>query len=260
MSEDTTFTELITQHIDYSMKDKYTTIPGIILAIKEEGKRLLLDVQPLVSLLLRDGQVVAQSTILNVPMQQPASSRGGMVFPVAVGDNVLLAFSMRGIDTWKYGNGTPQAPMDYRMFDKKDCIAIPCIFPTSKSIADPAKHNSSYESGDVSIFNSLGSSHVEIVLKANGDVVVNSPGKVTVNCADSEVNASSSVKYNTGQFEINSSSFRVNTGTYSVAATSTATTTGTFSMNGSWVLNGIAIETHRHTGVESGGDTSGGPV
>lgn len=259
MSEQASFSELITQHIDYSMKDKYTSIPAIILAVKDDGKRLLLDVQPLVSLLLRDGQVVPQAAILNVPMQQPASSRGGMVFPVSQGDNVLLCFSMRGIDTWKYGNGTPLAPMDYRMFDKKDCIAIPCIFPTALSVADPAKHNSSYESGDVSVFNSLGSSHVEIVLKANGDVVVNSPGKVTVNCVDSEVNASSSVKYNTGSFEVNSSSFRVNTGAYAITATSTATTTGTFSMNGSWILNGIAIETHTHPGVQSGSSSTGGP-
>ena len=65
--------------------------------------------------------------------------------------------------------------------------------------------------------------------------------------------------YNTQDFTINSSSFKVSTGNYSVSATSTATTTGTFNMNGSWILNGIAIETHTHGGVETGSGSTGGP-
>lgn len=259
MDDEVGLGELITQFIDYKQESVNTAIPAVVLNVKDDGRNLLLDVQPSVSIRNRDGEIIAQSSILNVPMQQPASSVGGMIFPVAPGDTVLLVFSQRGIDTWKYGSGSPAAPSDYRKFDRKDCVAIPCIFPVSKSMANESKQGSDYAAGDVAIYNKRGGNTVEVILKQNGDVVVNSPGKVKVNCVDSEVNASSSVTYNTQDFTINSSSFKVSTGNYSVSATSTATTTGTFNMNGSWILNGIAIETHVHGNVKNGSGTSGGP-
>lgn len=250
MSDEVGLGELITQYIDYKQEGVNTAIPAIILAVKEEGRQLLVDVQPSVSIVAEGGVVVAQASILNVPMQQPASSVAGMVFPVAVGDTVLLVFSQRAIDTWKYGSGSPTAPSDARKFNRKDCVAIPCIFPTSKSVANENRQGPDYAAGDVAIYNKKGGASVEIILKQSGDIIINSPGKVKVNCVDSEVNASSSVTYNTQDFTVNSSSFKVSTGNYSVSATSTATTTGTFSMNGSYILNGIAMETHGH--IEQG--------
>lgn len=261
--EDFDFGEVVNDFIDYKMQDRYTAIPAVILTVLGNGNQMTVNVQPLVSISNRDGTVTDQATVLNVPLQQPASSKGGMIFPVNVGDNVMLIYSMRGIDTWKYGQGAPAPASDYRMFSKMDCIAIPCIFPVAKSITPASKHTAGYELGDVAIYNAMGGSQVEVILKQNGNVIVNSPGKVTVNCVDSEVNASSSVKYNTQDFSvdcssytINSSSFVVSTGTYSVAATSTATTTGSFAMNGSYILNGIAMENHGHTGNGAGNRTS----
>lgn len=259
MDDEVGLGELITQFIDYKQESVNTAIPAVVLNVKEDGRNLLVDVQPSVSIKSRDGEITAQSSILNVPMQQPASSVGGMVFPVAAGDTVLLVFSQRGIDTWKYGSGSPAAPSDFRKFDRKDCIAIPCIFPVSQSVANESKQGPDYSAGDVAIYNKKGGTTVEIILKQNGDVVVNSPGKVKVNCAESEVNASSSVIYNTQDFTVNSSNFQVSTGNYSVSATSTATTTGTFNMNGSFILNGIAVETHGH--IEQGdGNRVSNPV
>lgn len=259
--------ELITQFIDYKQESVNTAIPAIILAIKEGGEKLLVDVQPSVSILNRDGSVVAQASILNVPLQQPASSVGGMIFPVAVGDTVLLVFSQRGIDTWKYGSGSPSAPSDYRRFDKRDCVAIPCIFPVSKSMASKSRQGADYDPGDTVIYNRRGSNPVEIVLKQSGDIVVNaSQGKVTVNCKDSEINASDSTTVNTKDFKINcetyqvtSSSYTIGTGSYSMSATVAASSSGTFSHNGSWILNSIPMETHTHPGVQTGSGSTGGP-
>lgn len=259
--------EVITQFIDYELESVNTAIPALVLAIKEDGENLLVDVQPSVSILNRDGSVVAQASILNVPLQQPASSVGGMIFPVAVGDTVLLDFSQRGIDTWKYGSGSPTAPSDYRKFDKKDCVAIPCIFPVSKSMASRSRQGEDYSPGDTVIYNRKGDNPVEIVLKQSGDIVVNAAqGKVTVNCKVSEVNAEDSMTVTTKDFKINcdtyqvsSSSYTIGTGSYSMSATVAAASTGTFSHNGSWILNGIAMETHTHGGVETGSGSTGGP-
>lgn len=264
--EDFDFGEVINDFIDYRMQDRYTAIPAVVLTVINNGNQMTVNVQPLISIANRDGTVTDQATILNVPLQQPASSKGGMLFPVNVGDNVMLVFSMRGIDTWKYGQGAPAPASDYRMFSKMDCIAIPCIYPVAKSVAPPAKHTAGYELGDVVVYNAMGGNQVEVILKQTGDVIINSPGKVTVNCVDSEVNASSSVTYNTSDYTVNctnytvsSSSYTVSTGDYSLTSTGTAMSTGSYGMSGSFKLNGIAMESHGH--IEQGdGNRVSNPV
>lgn len=224
MDEDIGFTEVIESFIEYSMEDRYTALPGVVLAVHKKGGTQLLDVQPCVSINNRDGTITDQATVLNVPYQQPASSKGGMVFPIMPGDNVLLVYCMRGIDTWKYGQGGLTPPSDYRMFSKSDCIAIPCISPASKT-PTAGKHTKGYELGDVVVYNAMNGNQCEVILKANGDVVVNSPGTVTINSPRSVFN---------GDVE-----FKGENVTH----------------------NGVNIgDTHKHSGVESGGSNTGDPI
>jgi hypothetical protein len=190
---------VINQFIEYSMDNMNTAIPAIVLAVKDGGDTLFLDVQPSVSILTKEGETISETSILNVPMQQPASSVGGMVFPVVVGDSVLLVFSQRGVDTWKYGNGSPAAPSDFRKFSRRDCFAIPCVFPKSLSMASPTRQSSNYELGDVIVYNNRPGNSVEIILKKSGDVIVNSPGKVQINCNSAEVNSETDALINVKQ-------------------------------------------------------------
>lgn len=247
MDEEFDLSEVISSFIDYSLENKFTALPGVVLRVHKRGNEQLLDVQPCVSINNRDDTVTQQATILNVPYQQPASSLGGVVFPIGVGDNVLLVFQMRGIDTWKYGQGGLSAPSDYRMFSNQDCIAIPCISPVGKTPTAQNKHSAHYELGDTILYNSR---DTEVILKQTG--------KVVVNCKDAEINATESTTVNTKDFTVNctsykvsSTSYHINTGSYAlVAGSGGATTTGTMVMDGSFVLNGIPMETHGH--IEQG--------
>lgn len=256
MDEEVGLGEVIQSYFDYSMQNKFTALPGVVLRVHQKGEQQLVDVQPCVSIKNRDGSTTQQATILNVPYQQPASSLGGVVFPINTGDNVLLVFQMRGIDTWKYGEGGLSTPSDYRMFSNLDCIAIPCISPASKAPTAKSRHSGDYDLGDTLLYNGEG---VEVVLKQSG--------KVVVNCKDAEINATDSTTVNTKSFRINcdsyqvsSGSYTINTGSYALAAGSGgATTTGTMNMSGSFILNGITLESHRHSGIEPGSGTSGGP-
>lgn len=98
------------------------------------------------------------------------------------------------------------------------------------------------------MFNKKGST--EIVVKSNGDVVVNAPNKVTVNCAQAEVNASDSMTVNTNDYSVNCTSYTVGTTDYTLSVSGTAVSTGTYFMNGSFTLNGITMENHGH--IEQG--------
>ena len=243
MDEDIGLAEVIQSIFNYQMQDKFTALPGVVLRVINSSGQQLLDVQPCVSLRNRDGTVTQQAPILNVPYQQPASSVGGTVFPVAVGDNVLLVFQMRGIDTWKYGQGGLSAPSDYRMFSNQDCVAIPCISPVSKTPSMKNKHSGDYEIGDTLVFNG----GTEIILKANGTTVVNSPSKVTVNSPNVEINATT--------VKINASS-TVISGDLSVSGNTTVA--GNLGVSGQGSIAGKDFITHTHSGVETGPGTTGG--
>ena len=243
MDEDIGLAEVIQSIFNYQMQDKFTALPGVVLRVINSSGQQLLDVQPCVSLRNRDGTVTQQAPILNVPYQQPASSVGGTVFPVAVGDNVLLVFQMRGIDTWKYGQGGLSAPSDYRMFSNQDCVAIPCISPVSKTPSMKNKHSGDYEIGDTLVFNG----GTEIILKANGTTVVNSPSKVIVNSPNVEINATT--------VKINASS-TVISGDLSVSGNTTVA--GNLGVSGQGSIAGKDFITHTHGGVETGPGTTGG--
>ena len=243
MDEDIGLAEVVQSIFNYQMQGTYTALPGVVLRVINSGGQQLLDVQPCVSLRNRDGTVTQQAPILNVPYQQPASSVGGTVFPVAVGDNVLLVFQMRGIDTWKYGQGGLSAPSDYRMFSNQDCVAIPCISPVSKTPSMKNKHSGDYEIGDTLVFNG----GTEIILKANGTTVVNSPSKVIVNSPNVEINATT--------VKINASS-TVISGDLSVSGNTTVA--GNLGVSGQGSIAGKDFITHTHGGVETGPGTTGG--
>ena len=251
MDEDIGLGEVIESFIDYSMQNRFTALPGVVLRVHNKGAQQLVDVQPCVSIKNRDDTVTQQATILNVPYQQPASSLGGVVFPLNVGDNVLLVFQMRGIDTWKYGEGGLSAPSDYRMFSNQDCIAIPCISPTSKTQTAANKHSASYALGDTIVFNGT----VEIIQKSNGTTIVNSPARVVVNSPDVVIN-STNVTINASQTTVNGD-FSV-VGNSSVSGNSSVG--GDFSAVGQGSINGRDFMSHRHSGVESGPSSSGGVV
>lgn len=105
----------------------HTSIPAYVLQYNSAEGRV--DVKPLVSMQDDLGNVQERSTLLGVPVQMPGSSTSIVNIPIKQGDIVLLVFSMRGLDAFKGGDGTPAAPTDFRMFDKRDAIAIPGVFP-----------------------------------------------------------------------------------------------------------------------------------
>lgn len=260
--------DVMSRHFDYQTSSMYTAIPAIVVSIKNLGEQRI-DVQPTVNVRDVEGIVVSERPpILNVPLHMPITKQGGLTYPISTGTSVFLVFSMRGLETWKRSNGYPTTPPDVRKFDIRDCVAIPGIYPFGEAQNAPSKRSHSHSTDDVVLVHNIGSvNEVEIRLKPNGNVIVNSPTKVEVNCVDAEVNADSSAVINTDQMEVNcsdmnvngnfkatSGEFLVNAGTFGITADSGATMNAAIDMQGSFKLNGTTIEDHTHAGVVSGGD------
>ena len=249
------FQEVLFSAIDYQISRVYTSIPGVVLAVHNSLSGMRVDVQPLVNMRNEEGtESLERPATLNVPLQLPLSSLGGLSFPVRKGDQVLLVFSMRGLDVWKSGNGQPDMPSDRRQFSPRDCVAIPCIYPMSLSPNDPQKRTHSHSPEDVVLVHNIGSGNeVEIRLKPDGGVVINSPNKVTVNCQNAEVNAEDTISMKAEDVAVECTNYSIATATYSMNATDYAHSFGNISHSGSFLLNGTAVEDHDHGGIQPGG-------
>lgn len=237
--------QAMTSAFEYQMSDIYTAIPGVVVTVRNDFKDLYIDVQPSLNIRDEDGTITERPVILNVPVQMLASSTSAVIVPLNVGDPVFLLFSMRGLDTWKRGNGRPTTPSDLRKFDKRDCIAIPGVMPIGNSTNEPSKHVWPHNPKDVTIVHNLGSGQeVEIRLKTDGSVAINSTNKVEIQCKDAVVKATSSISIDAPEISFNGN----------------VTHTGNYTMFGTYTTNGIVWNDHKHVGVQPGSGTSGGPT
>lgn len=243
------FQEMLVDNFDYQTANMYTAIPGIVVAVDSlEEQRIT--VQPSINVRSADGFTVSERPpILNVPLHMPVTKQGGLTYPISVGTPVFLVFSMRGLQNWKRSNGYPTTPSDIRKFDIRDCVAFPGIYPFGE--AQNKGRVNAHSVDDVVLVHNIGGSECEIRLKPNGDVIVNSPTKVTVNAPENEINGNLTVN---GDFTNTSGSFTVNSGSIAMSASTGASMNAQFDMTGDIILNGKSVDNHKHKGVVAGAD------
>lgn len=266
--------EALSASFNYQADSIHTIIPCIVLAVRDNLNGMMVDIQPTINQKLEDGTTAERPQILGVPVQFPCSKTAAFTFPINVGDTGIALFSMRNLDAWKNGTGRPTAPMNNAKFDKGDAIFIPGIQPPSVSINNPAKRTWPHDTKDAVLVNNIGTGNeVEIRLKANGDCIINTNQNVEVNCENLTANVNTRAEVYAPDILIDASnSIELSTNTLQVTApggttwignitmTGNLIQTGTYSLTGAATFNGIAFDTHKHTGVQAGPSNTGGPT
>lgn len=244
-------TDLLHSQFEDSMGSVWTACPGIVLGISGDFSDLRATVRPSINELYADGTSEDHLEILSVPVVMPGGQNTLMSFPLAIGDTVLLVFSMRSMDNFKIGNGQPTIPNDARKFEAEDAIAIPGLFTFSRSTNRPSirKYPHNPKTDLVIAHNIASGTEVMIHFKQNGDMVINTEQKVTVNCKTGEMNATES-------YTINTPTLNINAATTNWAGN--IVHTGNYTMTGQARFNGRLFDTHTHAGVTPGSGTSGG--
>ncbi len=172
MNEDFTLEGMMNAFLSYKMESMFTCMPAIVVGVRELDKQKI-DVQPVINRLDSDGYSIEYPTILSVPIIFPSSSTSSFTFPINQGDNVLLVFSQKGMDVFKSGDGTPNDPSDARSFDKRDAIAIPCVWPFEKAINQQSRRTLPHNVNDAVISHNLGTAvECEVRLKQDGSVMI----------------------------------------------------------------------------------------
>lgn len=263
MNQNDGLESLLKQYVGNGLNNTFTAMPARV--INSDLATQKVDVQLLVNRLNADDTTTVRPPVLGVPLMFQGSVSSQFSFPVRAGDTVLVVFGMRNIDRFKGGSTDPHDPLTNRKYDRNDAIAIPGLFPFSQARNNPSKHSLDHSVDDAVISHNLGSgSENEVRLKANGDIIVNSPSKVEVNCSTAEINASDSVTVDTPETTVTGNLLVEGMLTYVSGMTgsggsSTATLTGDVIVTGRVVSNGVELDTHTHGGVETGNGNTDGP-
>lgn len=194
----------------------WTALPAIVVAANLAAQTV--SAQPTIQGTITGPDGVARNVnlplLVDVPIVWPRAGGFALTFPVAAGDEVLIVFASRCIDSW-WQSGGIGAPAEVRMHDLSDGFAI--LAPTSQP-----KRLGGVSSSNVQLRDSAGSTFVEITPS----------GAVNIVAATSINLTAPSIKFH-GEVQQD---------------------------GGALVSNGITYGTHKHTGVQAGGDTSGGPT
>lgn len=229
--------DLLNAMFEYKTTEMYTALPAIVVGVNDTFSGLSVNVQPAINIKHIDGDITQRPTILNVPVQMPASSTSAFTFPVNIGDSVLLIFSMSGIDTWKRGDGRATTPSDFRHHSVRDCVAITGVFPFANSVNNPSKRSWPHSTQDTVMVHNIGTgTETEIRMKPSGDIVINTNQNITANCNTATVNAS--------KVEVNASSMNVDVG--STIWSGNITHIGNLTNSGIVKSNNVTLSGHQH--------------
>ena len=199
----------------------WTALPASVVSVNLAAQTV--SVQPTIQGSVADpaGNVrqVNLPLLVDVPLVWPKAGGFALTFPVAPGDEVLVVFACRCIDSW-WQSGGIGAPAEARMHDLSDGFAI--LAPTSQP-----KKLANVSASNVQLRNYAGNTLVEIT----------PDGKANITGA-AEINLTAPVINLTGTMNLNGQ----------------LTQTG-----GSMSIGGIVFGTHVHGGVQPGGGTTSGP-
>lgn len=245
--------ELMTKSFWYEMNEVYTAMPCIVVEVVDDLKEQRVHVQPCINKLLLDGKVIPRSVILNVPVIFPSTSTSAITMPVNKNDIVWCNFSMRAMEIFNESDGTPSTPNNYAKFDQKDAVAFIGMTTKSTAINNSAKRRLPHSTKDLVVSHNLGkASETELRFKPNGDVVITTPTKITVNAPQATINATTSASITTPTLNVNASNTNW---------AGNITLNGNIAQTGTIVSNevtagGKALSTHTHTSASAGSPTS----
>lgn len=238
--------------------DMWTALPGTITSV--DLVKQTVEVQPTIQAIRFDKEGnpenVTITVLINVPIVWPRAGGFALTFPIKIGDEVLVVFSSRSIDSW-WQNGGVGAQVERRMHDLSDGFAI--LAPTSVPKALP-----NVSSGNVQLRNESGNTFIEIddagkiSLISSVEIkmqapIININGQATTITADA-------TNINSQNATINGVNFTVNSSSVAAITAPVIQLNGSTAITGGITIDGESYTSHAHSGVEPGIGITGGVV
>lgn len=111
--------------INNTLTDLHTALPAIVVSFDPDERTVT--AQPTIQRIFTDGAGMTGAVNLPPCVDVPVIFLGGggydITYPINEGDECLLIFSERCIDSW-FVSGVPSPPDDYRKHDLSDAFAL----------------------------------------------------------------------------------------------------------------------------------------
>ena len=229
----------------YTRDRIYTSMPAIVRNVEQFGGAQSVDVQPLISRVYEDRSSLASPIIYEVPVMFPSAGGGLLSFPIAVGDTVLLLFSMRSMEEWLAGGGDEAIPADTRHHSLTDAIAIPGLY-TKSSHLQPHITDVEIQFAESSIRmqpdgDLIADIAKDVIATILGVTTITSTGKVTI--------------HSDGDIELKNGTYSL---TLKVDGTVLHSSGAKITPAGDFVTAaGVSLDNHTHPVIVTGGSSSG---
>ena len=221
-----TLESTILNSIRGSLVDTHTTLIAKITKINQKT----IDCKPVISRLVND-KTVDLPVFIEVPIINFLGGSSSIQMPLAVGDYAVLFVVERCFDEWYSGNDF-KPPLEARVHDYSDCIALVGLKNMSGELDIPTvitMLGDTYQEGN---YEHLGNRTQTGDYTLTGNQIIN--GNLTVN----------------GNIKC--------TGTIS-ASNFTGLDGGSMTSSSDIISDGISLQSHTHSGVQSGGSNTGIP-
>ena len=150
------FQESLRIAFEEEMLKHYTAMPAIVISTDLENQTI--SAQIALSATVYDEQGNGAATryplLIYVPIIYPRGGGFAVTFPLVPGDEVLVLFASRCVDSW-WQNGGVNEQMEFRINDLSDGFALPAPSSIPKKLSNVSPNS-------LQIRNNSGSTYVEI--------------------------------------------------------------------------------------------------
>ncbi len=231
----------------------WTALPGIIDSFDADA--MTCKVQPAVggSRLMQNGDLVEvqMPLLLDCPVVFPGGGGATLTFPIKPGDECLVVFASRCIDSW-WQLGGVRGQAEIRMHDLSDGFVLAGVRsqPRKFSVSTTAAQ---LRSDDGAAYVEINPTSHKIKALTSGDIEATADGQITMNAPVVTINAS--------QIVLNG---QVTQGQGSNGGNCTMQgplhVVDTITSDSDVIGGGKHLKTHVHSGVQTGGGNTGQPV
>lgn len=221
--------EMIRTAIEQALSNFWTSAPARVLSFdpggEGRGPSVNLQITQKGFVKKADGTQTAVDipVLQSVPVHYPSGGGMNITFPIAVGDEGMVTFTSRSADTWQQSGGDQQ-PSDASNNGLSNGYFQPGLRSNPRSIPNISTTQTEIRSDD---------GNTKISLSGAGGVGIATDKAVGISAANG-------VSIGGGSGE--------------------TTITGTVRIIGELIVNDIVFSAHKHTDVQTGGGTSGGPT
>lgn len=245
--------EILRIAMDGAQSKLWTALPGIIFSFDSDA--MTCKVKPSIAAYVTDetGNTSEESLpVLNdCPVVFPGGGGATLTFPIKPGDECLVVFASRCIDSW-WQLGGVRGQAEIRMHDLSDGFVLPGVRsqPRKFSVSTTAAQ---LRSDDGAAYVEINPTSHNIKALTSGDIEATAAGQITMNAPVVTINAPQIVL--NGQVTQGQGSNGGNCSMQGPLHVVDTVTSDTDVIGG-----GKHLKTHVHSGVQTGGGNTGQPV